>query len=76
MNNFKQLKQMSPLESEYRRTIFMTPKEFSKEYCIGITKVYQLTNIKNFPMIKNGNRILIIRSKVENWIETNIGLEF
>lgn len=76
MENSKLLMAVSHSKNEYKRKVFMTPKEFSKEYGIGITKTYELANTKGFPIIRNGNRILIIRSKVEDWIESNIGLEF
>ena len=56
--------------------MFMTPKEFSEEYQIGINKTYALVNVKGFPVIKNGNRYLIIRNQVEKWFEDNPGLEF
>lgn len=54
----------------------MTPKEFASEYGIGVNKTYELVNMKNFPKVKNGNRILIIRSKVDDWFENNMGIEF
>ena len=64
---------------EHKRTIkrkTMTPKELAEEYGIGITKVYELVHVKSFPVIWNGNRALIIRSKVDEWIENNLGLIF
>lgn len=65
-----------PLFKDYKKKVFMTPQEFSKEYQIGINKAYQLINIKGFPCIKNGNRYLIIKSQVDTWIISNIGLVF
>lgn len=66
-----------PLFKEHKKKMFMTPKEFSNEYeGIGLNKIYELINYKGFPVIKNGNRYLIIRSKVEQWFIDNIGLEF
>ncbi|MEG2415914.1 MAG: helix-turn-helix domain-containing protein [Romboutsia sp.] len=61
---------------EHKNKMFMTPKEFSEEYGIGWNKTYQLVHMNGFPKIKNGNRILIIRSKVDGFFENNIGLEF
>lgn len=55
---------------------FMTPHELADEYMIGINKAYQLVNCKGFPVIKNGNRYLIVRSKVDEFFENSIGLEF
>lgn len=65
-----------PLFKEHKKKMFMTPKEFSQEYQIGWNKTYQLLNCKGFPVIKNGNRYLIIRSKVEEFFINNVGLEF
>lgn len=52
----------------------MTVKEFCKEYGLGINKGYQIVNVKNFPKIKLGRKIIIIRSKVDEWLNSNIGL--
>lgn len=65
-----------PNFKQRKKEMFMTPKVFSEEYQIGINKTYQLVHMKNFPKIMNGNRILIIRSKVDEFFENNIGLEF
>ena len=54
----------------------MTVKEFSKEYGINLKKCYEITNAKGFPCLKFGKRIVIIRSKVDEWFESNIGKEF
>lgn len=51
----------------------MTVKEFSCEYAIGENKSYEIVNMKNFPMIKCGKKIVIIRSKVDEWLENQIG---
>ena len=65
-----------PLFKDHKKKMFMTPKEFSEEYQIGINKTYELVHRENFPKIKNGNRLLIISSQVDQWIINNIGLEF
>ena len=65
-----------PLFKEHKKKMFMTVKEFSKEYGIGWNKTYRLVHRNDFPKIKNGNRILIIRSQVDQWIINNKGLEF
>ena len=65
-----------PLFKEHKKQMFMTPQELAKEYQIGINKAYQLVNYKGFPVIKNGNRYLIIRNKVEEFFINNVGLEF
>lgn len=51
----------------------MTGKEFSLEYGIGENKSYEIVNMPNFPMIKCGKKIIIIRSKVDEWLENQIG---
>lgn len=75
MEQLKECK-IIPLFKERKKEIFMTPQEFAKDYKIGINKAYQLVNYNGFPVIKNGNRYLIIRSQVEQWIINNIGLKF
>jgi excisionase family DNA binding protein len=54
----------------------MTPHELAQEYGIGINKSYELVNCKSFPVIKNGNRYLIIRDRVDQWFMDNVGLQF
>lgn len=76
MEQIKEECKVIPLFKNHKEKMFMTPKEFSQEYQIGWNKTYQLVHRTDFPKIKNGNRILIIRSQVEQWIVANIGLEF
>lgn len=54
----------------------MTVKEFSQEYGINLKKCYEIVHIKGFPVVKFGKRIVIIRSKVDGWLEANIGKQF
>lgn len=54
----------------------MSVKEFCGEYGVGINKGYELINSKDFPMVRLGRRIIIIRSKVDEWMETQIGKSF
>lgn len=65
-----------PLFDRKKNNKLMTPQELAFEYNIGVNKIYELVNCKGFPIIKNGNRYLIIRSKVDEWFENNIGIEF
>ena len=61
----------------YKKTSkLMSVREFSEEYGIGRHKAYELANRKDFPKVKNGNQILIIRSLLPKWFEDHIGLEF
>lgn len=75
MEQLKECK-VIPLFKEHKKKMFMTPKEFSEEFGIGINKTYELVHRKDFPKWKNGNRLLIIRNQVDQWIIDNIGLEF
>ncbi|WP_411679591.1 helix-turn-helix domain-containing protein [Clostridium thailandense] len=54
----------------------MTIKEFCSEYGIGINKAYEIVHVKDFPMIRCGRKIIILRSKVDNWMEKHIGIKF
>lgn len=51
----------------------MSVKEFACEYGIGLNKAYEIVNSDNFPIIKCGRKFLIIKSKVDEWFEDNIG---
>jgi len=75
MNQLQECK-IIPLFNRKKNNKLMTPHELAEEYLIGINKTYQLINRKGFPVIKNGNRYLIIRNKVDEWFENNIGNEF
>lgn len=54
----------------------MSVKEFCKEYGIGQNKAYELVNIKDFPKFWCGRRIVILRSKVDEWMINQIGKSF
>lgn len=54
----------------------MTVKEFCQEYGIGKNKSYEIINSKGFPMFRCGRKIIIIRSKVDQWLENHIGICF
>lgn len=54
----------------------MSVREFCSEYGIGLNRGYQIINIEGFPKVRLGRRILIIRSKLEEWIEAQIGKNF
>lgn len=51
-------------------------KEFAKEYNIGINRAYELTYVRDFPVIKLGRKNLIIREKVDDFFSNNIGKIF
>lgn len=54
----------------------ITVKEFASEYSLGMNKAYEIVHAKDFPMIKFGTKILIIKDKIEEWLENNIGNSF
>ena len=54
----------------------ITVKEFIEEYGIGTNKAYEIVNSKGFPVIRIGKKILIIRNKVDEWLNDNIGERF
>jgi hypothetical protein len=55
------------------RSKTMSVKDFSIEYGIGENKCYELVNSIGFPMFRCGKRIVIIRSKVDEWLEEQVG---
>lgn len=61
--------------NEYNKKT-ITVKEFASLMGIGYIKAYELTKSKNFPCIKVGKKILVITSKVDEWIENSIGNTF
>lgn len=68
------LKTLKTMKIEKRKT--MTVKEFCEEYGLGENKAYEIVNSKGFPMFKCGRKIIIIRSKVDEWLENQIGVCF
>ena len=54
----------------------ITVKEFANEYGIGINKSYEIVHKKDFPKVKIGRKILIIRDKVDDFFTRQIGTEF
>lgn len=48
-------------------------KELAEMLDISIDKARQLTRAKNFPAIKVGREKKIILSKLDEWLEGNIG---
>ena len=54
----------------------ITVREFASEYSIGTNKAYEMVHSKDFPMVKLGRKILIIKDRVDEWLENNIGNSF
>lgn len=55
---------------------FITVKQFATEYGIGTNKSYEIVHKRDFPKIKLGRKILVIRDKVDEFFDKNIGEEF
>ena len=54
----------------------ITVKEFVSEYGIGTNKAYEIVNSKGFPIIRLGKKILIVKDRLDEWLENNIGNSF
>lgn len=50
----------------------MSVKEFSEEYNLGLKTAYRIIHAEGFPVIFIGRKALIIKSKVDSWLENNI----
>lgn len=51
----------------------MRIKEFCSTYGVGTNKAYNLAHRKDAPVIFNGTKILFVRSRVDDWINSMIG---
>lgn len=51
----------------------MTISEFCNEYNLGRNKAYTLCHKSDAPVIFNGKKILFIKAKVDEWMESLIG---
>lgn len=51
--------------------VFLTPVEFSKVSGIGICRVRDLCNVRDFPAARNGTRYLIHCEQAIDWIMTH-----
>ncbi|WP_288222551.1 helix-turn-helix domain-containing protein [uncultured Clostridium sp.] len=49
-------------------------KQLQQILGLGYQKTMELVHRDDFPKIKIGRRILIINSKLDEWLEKNIGL--
>ena len=54
----------------------MTVKEFADYIGVGYVKAYEITRSKDFPSFKVGKKILVISSKVDEWLDDCTGKEF
>lgn len=51
-------------------------KQFSNAYGIGINTAYDMVHSKDFPKVKKGKKFFILKHKVDEWFENNIGRTF
>lgn len=51
-------------------------KELAQVLGVGQTKARELCKTSGFPVIKIGNRYLIPITRLEEWINNNVGKEF
>lgn len=54
----------------------ITVREMAAEWGLGVNKCYNMVNAKDFPAIRMGKKIYVIASKVDEFIEANIGRTF
>lgn len=54
----------------------ITVREMASEWGLGVNKAYDMVNAKDFPAIRMGKKIYVIASKVDEFIEANIGRTF
>lgn len=71
MNNI--LLQSKSENNEIRRKT-LSIKELQQILGLSYQKTMDLVHRDDFPKLKVGRRILIISSKLDEWIENNIGL--
>lgn len=61
---------------DVKRKKTMTVKEFANYIGVGYVKAYEITRSKDFPSFKVGKKILVISSKVDEWLDDCTGKEF
>ena len=62
-------------KKECYNTKLITVKEFASEYGLGVNKSYEIVHKKDFPKVKVGRKILIIRDKIDDFFIRQIGME-
>ena len=61
------------LDNDLKR-LAVSVKEFPQSIGLSYQKTMDLVHRDDFPKLKVGRRILIVSSKLDEWIENNIGL--
>lgn len=66
---------MDKNQKDYEKKL-ISVKEFSENYNVGLNKAYEMVNIPGFPCIRIGKRILVVSSKIDEFIYSKIGERF
>ena len=54
------------------RAVYKPVKEFAKYYSIGLTRAYEIVNMKDFPKKRTGRKgIRVDMTKVEEFMDKN-----
>ena len=53
--------------------LFLNAETISKLLGISSTTVYELMHTKNFPVLKVGNRMVVPKEKLKEWVDKNSG---
>lgn len=61
------------LDNDLKR-LTISVKEFQQSIGLSYQKTMDLVHRDDFPKLKVGRRILFVSSKLDEWIENNIGL--
>lgn len=70
------MKDISKMVEDHKKEIAkktLTIKELAETLQISENKARQLTHAKDFPVIVLGRTRLIVKSKLDEWLENNLG---
>lgn len=60
-------------KKEASEKIGMSVKELAEVLGVGMNKAYDLVKREDFPKVNLGNKHVILRNRLEEWLENNIG---
>lgn len=61
------------LQLKHDERLTMTVMELKEVLGIGTSKAYEIIHAQGFPVITVGRKKLIIKSKLNDWLENNAG---
>lgn len=64
---------MKVKEVNRKNELGMSIKEVAESLGIGMNKAYDLVNKENFPKVRVGSKYIILRNRLEEWLDNNIG---